>query len=43
MLINCPHSGIGVHSCSHYEDAGVVCLEGILHIIFTMTSIIEVP
>ena len=28
MLINCSHSGIGVHSCSHSQDAGVVCLGG---------------
>ena len=28
MLINCSHSGLGVHSCSHSQDAGVVCLEG---------------
>ena len=28
MLINCSHSGIGVHSCSHSEDAGAVCLGG---------------
>ena len=28
MLINCSHSGIGVHSCSHSEDAGVICLGG---------------
>ncbi len=24
-LLNCSHSGIGVHQCSHYEDAGVRC------------------
>ena len=24
-LANCPHRGIGVHNCYHYEDAGVVC------------------
>ena len=21
----CPHSGVGIHSCGHYEDAGVRC------------------
>ena len=31
MLINCPNSGIGAHSCSHSEDAGVVCLGGKSH------------
>ena len=25
-LINCSHSGIGVHSCTHSKDAGVMCL-----------------
>ena len=24
-LLNCPHRGIGRHSCGHYEDAGVIC------------------
>ena len=24
-LINCPHSGIGVHNCAHSEDAGLRC------------------
>ena len=25
QLRNCRNRGIGVHSCSHVEDAGVVC------------------
>ena len=24
-LLQCGHRGIGVHNCSHYEDAGVRC------------------
>ena len=24
-LRNCTYRGVGVHYCSHYEDAGVVC------------------
>ena len=24
-LLSCSHSGIGITSCSHYSDAGVVC------------------
>ena len=24
-LIDCPHNGIGIHSCTHAEDAGVMC------------------
>ena len=24
-LLNCTHTGYGVTSCSHYEDAGVRC------------------
>ena len=24
-LYNCSHNGLGVHSCSHYEDVGVIC------------------
>ena len=24
-ILNCTHSGIGVHNCNHGEDAGVEC------------------
>ena len=24
-LLQCSHDGIGVHDCSHYQDAGVRC------------------
>ena len=25
-LVDCPHSGVGVHNCVHSDDAGVRCL-----------------
>ena len=25
QLLECRHNGIGVHDCSHYQDAGVRC------------------
>ena len=30
-LSQCPHDGIGNHDCSHFEDAGVICLGGKNH------------
>ena len=27
-LLDCTHNGIGQHSCSHREDAGVECVAG---------------
>ncbi|MBN3319508.1 DMBT1 protein, partial [Atractosteus spatula] len=27
-LLNCSYPGIGVHDCSHYEDAAVICSDG---------------
>ena len=30
ILANCVHNGVGVHNCRHREDAGVVCLPGVV-------------
>ena len=27
-LEDCPHNGVGVHNCSHWQDAGVICQQG---------------
>ena len=32
-LLDCHHRGIGIHSCSHYEDASVLCYSGEHYII----------
>ena len=30
-LANCTHNGVGNHSCSHLQDAGVICQQGIVN------------
>ena len=29
-LIDCPNRGIEVSSCSHFQDAGVICIAGMV-------------
>lgn len=24
-LFDCPHNGVGIHDCSHFEDVGITC------------------
>ena len=28
LLLSCPNSGINIHNCNHFEDAGVRCIPG---------------
>ncbi len=27
-LFDCPHNGLDIHNCGHFEDAGVTCPSG---------------
>ena len=27
-LLECPHTGVGLHNCVHFEDASVICSDG---------------
>ena len=38
-LIQCPHNGVNVHNCQHFEDVGVRCLESLTS---TSTNIVLV-
>lgn len=38
-LINCKHIGWNNHNCHHYEDVGVVCLEGGRHSYLTYLEV----
>ena len=33
-LAACPHNGLGIHNCGHYEDVGVSCYDGKVCTIF---------
>ena len=37
QLNDCRANAIGIHSCTHGQDAGVMCLQGI-HIIFMVVT-----
>ena len=37
-LFDCPHAGIEVEDCTHSDDAGVVCMEGIFSCVFFLAK-----
>ena len=43
-LLDCPHAGIGVHTCRHHDDAGVSCsrMWYIIILLYNNTKIINV-
>ena len=39
LLLNCTNRGIGIHSCQHSDDAGVICLGKLIQSILYLLSI----
>ena len=42
-LLPCPNNGVGVHNCSHSQDAGVRCQSQSTHLNDVQTHIVSCP